>query len=331
MAERLRSEDPRQHFGAYYELVVYQFFKAVGYEVQFHPSLESQSPDLKVEAGTAGLPVVVEVATVFDDPLWEKEERKLKRVLRALGTIEHYFHLHISVDAVPIPEAFDSSALATYAKNWLDGFDPEITSQSHETEYDQGRFKATLTLIPRETRERGPVLGGWSLPARWLDSKQMRRAIYEKARKYKVLKQGGWPFVIAASVAHSPLDDAGIVDVLFGSEVVRVGRTTPDVEKVSWSRKYDGLFTGAAEQGRTPRHTHVSALLEVSTSWLPRKGRDSQARHGHSFRVLHNPFAHTPLTNDLLAGYPQFVPDEEEDGSRTMKWIDGEGGPVFDC
>ncbi|MFH1639198.1 MAG: hypothetical protein ABIB93_02645, partial [Chloroflexota bacterium] len=78
---KLRSKDSHQHFGAYYEIVMYYFLRSLGYDVDMHPAVSGKEPDFIITGDGLDKPVVVEVATVFDDPEWQKKERRLIQVV----------------------------------------------------------------------------------------------------------------------------------------------------------------------------------------------------------------------------------------------------------
>jgi len=71
---RLRSTNSRDYFGAYFELVLYQILIDMGFAVYFHPRIAEGKPDLLIKGKNLSKPTFIEVATVFDEPEWEKEE-----------------------------------------------------------------------------------------------------------------------------------------------------------------------------------------------------------------------------------------------------------------
>ena len=72
---RLRDKSSHQHFGAY--------------SVTLHPKLKEGEPDLLVTGKNLEKPIIIEIATVFDTPDWEKEEQKFDLILEQLDKIEH--------------------------------------------------------------------------------------------------------------------------------------------------------------------------------------------------------------------------------------------------
>jgi len=132
---RLRDKSSRQHFSAYYELVLYQFFKSIGYSVSIHPKLKEGEPDLLLTGKNLDKPIIIEIATVFDDPNWEREEQKFDLILERLDNIEHYFYILVSVESEHIPDRVNYKRLKKFVTDWLDSFDSKITRTTQETKY----------------------------------------------------------------------------------------------------------------------------------------------------------------------------------------------------
>ena len=102
ICQRLRSEVSQQHFGAYYEILLYQFLRSLGYSADLHPELNGFQPDLLIMAEDLSNPIIVEVATIFDDPHWQKEERKFNLILDELSKINHYFLINVVIVTLPL-------------------------------------------------------------------------------------------------------------------------------------------------------------------------------------------------------------------------------------
>jgi len=326
---RLRDKSERQHFSAYYELVVRHFFQSRGYSVTMKPKLTEGEPDLFVEGNELETPVVVEVATVFDDPEWTKEKRKLNTILAQLEQIKHYFFVMVSVRSRDIPKKIEYKELRQFVEGWLDRFDPQVTQTTQEITYREGGLELELTLIPKKSMRKAPIVGSYMLPARWIGTTQLRRALEKKINKYKSIKKQNMPYVVALNIHDAALaDEEDTFEVLFGKEVVKVDVRKGEVIEVT--RDFSGLLTPKPGLGGLVRNTRLSALLLVRSRWLqPQKnGKEHQA---HSLRVLHNPNADIPLSCDVFRGYPQLTKVEEDEKHISLKWIDKETNEAFDC
>jgi hypothetical protein len=326
--QRLRSEDSHQHYGAYYELVMHAFLKKMGYSVDIHPELEEGKPDLLISGNNLGKPLFVEVATVFDDPMWQKEQQKLHRMMEQLYQIEHYFFVHVSVLSDRIPKIVDYKALNGFVAQWLDSFDPEATHEFHEIRYQAGGLNLKLMLIPQKVPRKVHILGGWTPPARFIGGTQLRRVLQAKIKKYKSVKRRELPFVIALSFIDAPLDDDSIISELIGKVQLTITRTPAgkQVSKVGIDRS--GLVIPKLGFGGKAQNTRLSAVINIESTWLKHKG---QAIRKHSLRVIHNRWATIPLSAEFLRGYPQFVCSSQSDAFMTFSWVDKDSAMSFDC
>jgi len=319
---RLRSKSSHQHFSAYYELVLREFFKSMGYSVTIRPKLKEGEPDLLVTGKNLAKPIIIEVATVFDDPEWEREERKLDLILEQLDKIEHYFFVMVAVESEPIPERVDYESLQQFVTQWLDSFDPKIIHESQETGYQSDGLKLKVTMIPRKIPKRKPIVGSYRLPARFMNSIQVRRVLEKKINKYKSLKKLELPFIIALSLASASLDEEAIIEELFGKEQTIIkSKPGEEVIETESGRDFSGLLTPKPGLGGKTRNTRLSAVLEVKSKWSPLKEANREAERKHFLRVMHNPFSSTPLDHRVFKDYPQLVPVAEDDKGISLQWI----------
>lgn len=329
---RLRDKSSHQHFSAYYELVLYQFFKSIGYSVTLHPKLKEGEPDLLVTGKNLEKPLIIEIATVFDDPNWQREEQKFDLILERLDSIEHYFFVMVSVYSEHIPEGVDYKKLKQFVTGWLDGFDPRITHTTEEIEYEANGLKLKLILIPKKTLKKEPIIGGHMLPARFIGATQLRRTLGKKINKYKSISELKMPFIIALNITNMPAGETGLLNELFGKRVVRIRRTkNGDVSSAEDSRDFSGLLTPKPGLGGKTQNTRLSAILNVVSKWLEREEENEPVSRVHFFRVIHNPWASNPLDHEIFEGYPQFVSISKDETGISLDWIDKETEKAFDC
>jgi len=329
---RLRDKSSHQHFSAYYELVLYQFFKSIGYSVDIHTKLEEGEPDLLITGKSLGKPIIIEITTVFDDPNWQREEQKFNLILERLDSIEHYFFVMVSVYSEHIPERVDYKKLNLFVRRWLDSFDPKITHTTQEIEYEADGLRLKLTLLPKKTLKKAPIVGGHMLPARFIGGKQIRSVLKEKINKYKSIKELEMPFIIALNLTGMPAGEKGLLDELFGKLVVSIKTNKDgDAVDVKEQRDFSGLLTPKPGLGGKPRNTRLSAVLNVESRWLEREDENEPVRRAHFFRVIHNHWASNPLSNDVFKGYPQFVKISEDETGISFDWVDEGTDKPFDC
>lgn len=326
---RLRSPHRHQHFGAYYELVVYQFFKTKGYEVTFHPKIEEGEPELLVAGNGLEKPIIIEVATVFDEPIWEKEEDKFDLVLEKLDAIEHYFAVLVSSESEAIPDQIDYANLVEYVKKQLDSLKSQNCSEPAEFEYQKDGLNLKFTAWP--TLDKSSILAAHGLPARSIGTKQLRGALEKKIKKYKSVKEFALPFIIVVNISNVPAGERGLLDVLFGNVVFRIKRDrNGNPIAAEWGRDFSGLFTPKPGLAGKTRNTRVSAVINVISKW-PEHGKDEPLQRNHLFHFIHNPGASIPLSTKLFQGYPQFTVMSQDEKWLNLGWIDTEADNPFDC
>jgi hypothetical protein len=335
MLERLRSYNSRQHFGAYYELVMREFFRHLDYSVDFHPQIEGSEPDLFVTGNGLEKPLVVEIATVFDDPDWEKEERKLDLIINALNSIKHYFFVSVSVESIPIPITVNYNRLKQYVVQWLDSFDVEKTNKISRVEYQHNNLELSLALIPKKpgVRTKSPIVGGHSLPARFVDQKQLRRALQKKVNKYRFVKERRLPYIVALSLSNVFADEEDVINELFGKWQVTIIRNSEGKPiETKWERGSGGLLTPKPHLHRRIQNRRLSAVITTKTQWADSDTINvKKPTRVHHFSVIHNPYAYVPVSEDLFRGYPQFTKTSQNSKSMTYSWIDKQPSLPFSC
>lgn len=350
--KRLRSPDSQQHFPAYYELVTGQFFKKLGYLVDMYPRIGKSNPDLLIKGKNLDNPIVVEVATVFDDPDWQMEERKLHSIIKELSQIEHYFFLGLTVNSSPIPETVNYDSLKQFTISWFNNFDPNVTEMIQETKCEIDGLKLSLRLIPKKPKFRKrkrPIIGSYGLPARFVGHEQLKNALKKKIGKYPFVKKEGYPYVVALSLYSTFSDNEDIIDVLFGKTQYVMERDKTGKVIAEYSQR------GPHGLCKHNRNTRLSGVITVKTMntncvetltnhrlmvrlrlsklwlwvsvWIP----DFMNREGriHKLSLIRNPHASVPLKDDFFSGYPQFKQTMENGESVTYSWVDEQSRLLF--
>lgn len=323
---RLRDKNEEQHFSAYYELVIRHYFQTRGCNVTVNPELKEGKPDLLVEGDALGTPIIVEVATVFDDPEWRKESQKLNLILATLEEIKHYFFVMVGVRS-DIPEKVDHARLKRFVEKWLDGLDPHVTKSEQEITYREGGLFLNLIMIPKKTLKKSSIVGAYLPQIRHVSATQLRRAIEKKINKYKSIKEQNLPYVVAACLHKGTLlDEEEALEVLFGKTSVTVDLKKKEAIEVK--RDFSGLLTPKPHLGGLVQNTRLSALLIVRSKWA-HPTENAKEYRTHSLRVLHNPNAAISLCFDPFGGYPQLIKIAETDKNVSLKWIDEEPEKTF--
>lgn len=320
ISARLRSTNSRDHFGAYFELVLHQILIDMGFAVYFHPKITEGNPDLLIEGKNLSKPTFIEVATVFDEPKWEKEEQKFNIILEKLNAIEHYYSLIISNESERIPADVDYEKLRYSIESQLDSLYSNAMSNPNEFQYKEDELTLHVTAIPNLARS--PILLAHGGQARFAGTEQLRSAIEKKINKYKSVKELGLGFIVALNLANVPAGEQGLLNTLFGDQVVRIQRNLRgEPISVKEGRNLKGLFTPKPGLGGKARNTRLSAVFNIVSKW-PERDMDEPIRRVHNIRIIHNPWASNPLDVDVFKSLPQFTVLSEDDAGITLGWID---------
>jgi hypothetical protein len=323
MLSRLRSTISVQHFGAYHELVLFHYFRTLGYSVDIHQKVGKVQPDLVISGKTLDKPIIVEVATVFDEPYWEKEEHKLNLILDRLDKIEHYFHISVSVESEHIPENVNYDQIENYVKEQLDDLYSQISQGTNEFKYVEDGLHVNFSAFPN--LEKTPILFSHGLPARSIGTEQVSNMITGKIKKYKIVKSRELPFAIALNLSNVPAGEKGLLDLLFGKPVIRITRDKNGHPiSVEERRDYSGLLTPKPGLGGKPRNTRLSAVINLVSKWLEPESEKQQERRVHFLRIIHNNWAANPISHDIFKGCPQFVKVSENSTGISFDWIGSE-------
>jgi len=345
--QRLRSENMQQHFGAFYELVTRAFFRKLGYSVGMHPGFGNEVPDMLISGDNLDESIVVEVATVFDDPEWEKEDKKLNELLNQLERIEHYYMLGIQVASTPIPEQIDYDSLRKYVNEWFDSFNPSYTEDTQSIQYDKDGLQLSLTLIPkkskyRKKKEHLSFMRG--LPARFITTQQLRSALRVKARKYDFVKEQNIPYIVALGLYSSHMKNREVVNQMFGQPQISIFRDAKGNSKSKENRASNGIC-------KPNQNTRLSGVVTIKSEWVTHypdflhgiyESMNRVFQQGllkvfgkpteiHHFSLIKNPHARVSLGDELMKGYPQFTKVSEGNTSATYSWIDEESEIPFEC
>lgn len=322
MLSRLRSINIRDHFGAYFELVIHQFLIDAKFTVYFHPKIAEGNPDLLIEGKNLRKPTVIEVATVFDESRWEKEEQKFNIILERLNAIEHFYSVIISNESEQIPEDVNYDELEYFIQSQLDSFHSQDISSPREFRYKQNALELKLTALPNLSES--PIVLSHGGPVRFVGTNQLRSAIEKKINRYKSVKNLGLGFIIALNLANVPAGEHGLLNMLFGDVVVRIKRNIKgEPIEVKEGRNFKGLFTPKPGLKGKARNTRLSAVFNIVSKW-PEHNIEEPVRRIHNIRIIHNPWALNPLDVDVFRGVPQFIVVSKDDTGITLGWIDDE-------
>jgi hypothetical protein len=295
---RFRSDDPRQHHAAWWELYLHRLFACAGWSIEVHPDVAgSTHPDFRLTRGTDAF--YLEALTVFSGIV--EEGRNGTREAWVLDLINEVpnrsFFVGVDFEAVGLQRP-NRQEVVRPTKEWLETLDPDAVALALE----KGEEPPELTLrfrdwevvveafpVRPDARDKpdhrlvglGPVSGGWVN-----DIEQVQRGLGRKFRRYGELDD---PFVVAVLGMSSFLERTDVEQALYGRHALQYETEPPYA--TTWIRRRDGLWMGS--QG--PCRRSVSAV--ISASGLQPVTAARQLPH-----LWLNPWAERPFTVDLQFG-----------------------------
>jgi hypothetical protein len=310
---------------AYWELLLYQGLKTLGFEVTCHPQLAgtTKRPDFLVAGDTCSF--YLEAKVLGDDRVDLGRDQRRNKIYHELNAKVHSddFFVQVQFDresARPIP----IRRLADATQIWLNGLDPakirkEVAAAgplgTAPLVWEDQRSGWTVTVVPmpkRSSQSGDRVVGLTGGDASYVDDRTpIRKALDEKAHRYG--NELDKPFVVGLGILRPFADDMDMMDALFGDDVyifdpaTNVGRP---------ARRPNGLWIGP----EGPRCQRLSAVLVTGfvAPWIAAKTE---------LRLWKNPWATLPLRCD--GGGVVTIIDPKDDGSLVATAATKTTGELF--
>jgi hypothetical protein len=312
MVTRLQSgKDDIAFTAAYWELLLYQGLKALGFKVTCHPQVAgtTKRPDFLVEGDKCSFYLEAKVlGDDFADLRQYQTRNDIYHELNARVRSDNFF-VRVQFDkegAQPIP----IRRLADATQIWLDGLDPaEVRKEvaaagplgAAPLVWEDQRSGWTVALVPMPKTSSGGgdrIVGLMGGDASYIDDRTpIRKALDKKAHRYG--NELDKPFVVGLGILRPFADDTDVMDALFGDDVYIFD---PSTNVGNPARRPNGLWTGP----EGPRCHRLSAVLVSGyvAPWLSAKTE---------LRLWKNPWATFPLHCD--AGGVVTIVDPKDDGS----------------
>lgn len=310
---RLQSgKDDITFTAAYWELLLYQGLKRLGFEVTCHPELvgTTKRPDFLAVGDHCSF--YLEAKILGDDHVDLVRDQRRSKIYHELNARVHSdeFFVQVQFDresAQPIP----IRRLADATQAWLNGLDPAkvrkevaavgpLGTAPFVWEDQRSGWAVAVVPIPKTSSRSGDrIVGLTGLgDATYIDDRTpIRKALEEKAHRYG--NEFDKPFVVGLGILRPFADDMDMMDSLFGDSIyifdplTNVGGPT---------RRPNGLWTGP----EGPRCQRLSAVLVSGfvAPWLAAKTE---------LRLWKNPWATLPVHCD--GGGTMTTVDPKDDGS----------------
>jgi hypothetical protein len=310
---RLRSPDNRQSHGAFWELYLHESLIRAGYAVTPHP----------VVAGTARRPDFLarrEDSTFYLEARLTRERAgaqaadvRVSRIYEGLDKVDSpNFFLWVDVDAEGVAD-LRTTRLRRDVQSWLASLDPDVVSAVLDARADIRRVAAfrwrdagwdlTVRPLPKSPEHRGkpgvrPVGVFGPRGDDLLDEvTPLRAALEAKGSAYGYLDH---PFVVAVRTSTVSHDHFPVLNALYGSLQMRIGRGPDGYVAQGETRAPDGFWYG----GNRWYHRRVSGVLigENVQPWTVGTSQPILWEHPDSERPVSAP----PMWRRAVAAQPEF-------------------------
>jgi hypothetical protein len=282
---RFTSADNKEHIAAFFELVMFNWFKLQNFEVDFQGialASSSRRPDFTLSRNDSKLFIAECTLSALpgNDLGTEKLEKQITDVIESIPSPKYF----VNVD-------FEKSSQESIPKkkivNFLEGILQEgqapadFLKNRKEWVMEESGWIVKFSLLPKSaetTRTLGITMHG---AFQFINSERpLRTALDRKrGRSYGTLEI---PFVICVNSSDFYLDEISIVQTLFGT----AGELNTESLK-------DSSAEGFLNYKGKPQNTSVAAVLIL-------KGLVPWNLHAVKAELWHNPWAAFPLSTELL-------------------------------
>lgn len=293
------SKRDRQHYGAFFELLLHEFFRQQKCYVDVVPTIVGlrKPPDFAIHHPVAGAFLLeATVATETSDRDHGARAREAP-VYEALDRIvSPNFWLTVKVDGeprtTPPTKRLIQELTAWLAKEDYDAACARMAAGQHDQlphcSWEHEGWQLRFQAVPKGPNLRGRpdrrtvAMRTPRFAVRGLTAEALRAAIIEKATRYG---RPSLPYVIAVGVPHRHVAHEMLLDAVFGQSGVLVSLDAIGNVRSTTPRRRGPAAWVWPEQ---PQNTRVSAVLVVH-------GADPWNFATGHVEVLHNPFATHPL------------------------------------
>lgn len=270
---RFRSDDPKQHLPAWWELYVFRFLRRRYPEhtiaVERERLEQTTSPDFCVLDERDEAFLYVEAVAPFVG-ISEPKHPGVPLFLDTINAVESRDYCVMLGALDTGPDLLRKTEIVQPIKEWLAGLDyGEVVTalregRRHSSLFDVGGWRVEMHAWPRTVESPGPrglIAAGPIFSGFVDDVEAVRKALRRKAWHYGALD---CPFVIAVMLPSAFTSIEAILEALYGSDVYRSAAEHPEGGQLE--RGTDGFWSA--------RTSHVSALIfgtifpwTVATTW----------------------------------------------------------------
>lgn len=308
----LINEDEEQHVGAWFEIMLYSWLLN-SFDVLVEPVIHGNFPDFVIN--TPEHQLAIEAKAFLITPEERTKKQKFDRIYSALSSIQKPFLIILEINQlggkIIINEFVDR------VNSWLDSDTAGIFT-----------YQDTLGNILQLKAKKIPSVGKvkvLSTDMLFVNPNVLKKPLSKKAEQHKILRNSGFPYVIAIFLEPSHLTAEIVSEAWFGKTVIVLKQDTDKVveEKVDESgiQFYKSTVLQEDESGiqffvSTVQHKSVTGTLVFKA----RHDEVAKTRYLQSW-YIQNPYANVPVDPYIFPVESRYVVVGQDDVNYEMKWV----------
>jgi hypothetical protein len=297
---RFRKRSERHHLGALSELVWHELLHRHDCAVEPHPTLDGSTkrPEFLAEEPSGSRLFLESVVDTTRDVKAEGKRQIERNLYDSINKLVQSPNFWVGIALRgPLPQQPSLKRTAAEVRAWLDTLNMEAVTVAWEGQggrlptktFTGPGFTLTCDAFPKGPKARGRLERGigaiWHRAVRMPSEESVRNALREKATRYGRLD---FPYVIAVNIVCEYHQRVDILDVLFGSRIVRTTMTGGGAPLTVNCRASDQLWSGPGDG----KNNGVSAVLAVTRL-------DGFTLAKAKALLVHNPWARHPYAGLL--------------------------------
>lgn len=294
---RLVNEDPSQHIGAWFEIMLFGWLRE-HFAVQVEPEILGNHPDFSLEIHDN--PLAIEARALLISPEERERRSRFNRILSTLGSIERPYSVILKVNQ--LGEGIDINRFSAEVSHWLEN------NADQEFEY-----KDDSENVIRLSAKQAPnmkKLGVFSIEWLRIAGDVLRAPLKKKAEQHKALREAGYPYVIAVFLEPSHLSAEEVSEAWIGKTIIVYDVDADQVVE----EKFDEA--GIRFFGKEIVHRSVTGVLVFKVD----HDEARRTRYLQSWYVQ-NPHAHVTVAPEIFPVDSRFVVVGQDDEMFEMKWV----------
>jgi len=311
---RFINRDDKQHWGAFWELAIANYFNNCGYKVRWGKDNE---PDIFIERNKHSF--AIEIRGLYTSDIVNLHNIVLNNFIDEINEISFPVKLSVMVYSGFILDT-DISSIKSEILSWLKKIKLLNLKIKYSKKIVGENYDLRVSTVPEQVADKEGIVFLHSIIMDNNRVEYAQSAISEKikkARKYKDLLQlNDVPFIVALGNSSGfSIDETTMEWALFGKLQIssRLDPKTGNVQFDNSAKRDDSGLIAKSEYFRNPRNTRLSGAMLFNKQW-------SRQLYSFSCQVYENYWAATKISSYDF-GCPTFKPISEGSDGVTFGWV----------